>query len=681
VNSPRQEEPGTGIQQSPPLLQVKNLKTHFTVDDGVVAKAVDGVDFSVHAGRTLAIVGESGCGKSQTAFSIIRLLERNGFHPDGSSILFNGAELLGKTEEEMQHIRGNQISMIFQEPMASLNPLYRVSNQLSEPLRQHQGMSAPAAYQRAIELLRQVGIPAPESRVDNYPHEMSGGMKQRVMIAMPLACRPALLVADEPTTALDVTTQAQILGLMQKLQKEINMGIILITHDMGVVNQLADEVCIMYAGQVVEYGTREDVFSNMQHPYTRRLLESIPSSSDISHKLHTIPGLVPSATAFPETGCRFADRCVEALDKCKTETPGDISCGTSDIHRAACHLLHATCDRSAAAHKDTRPEKPENGELLVEVANLHTHFPVKRGLLQRTVNHVRAVDGVDLRIRRGETIALVGESGCGKTTVGQSILRLIEEATGDVLFRGVNVLSRPRKELKGLRKHMQLVFQDPIGSLSPRMKVGQIVAEGLLVHAREVPRYERKKRVDDVLSLVGLSPEVSNRYPHEFSGGQRQRIALARALILEPEFLILDEPTSALDVSVQAQILNLLEKIQIKRNLAYLFITHDLGVVQYLADRVAVMYLGRIVEQATCEELFRNPRHPYTRALLDAVPRVGIHKSEFSRIEGDVPSPLDPPTGSHFLPRCPLAKDVCKTTYPPLEEADGRKVACHVAHR
>ena len=660
-----------------PLLEVKDLKTHFHVDDGVVAKAVDGVSFSVRAGRTLAIVGESGCGKSQTAFSIIRLLEKNGFHPEGGSIQFNGEDLLAKSEKEMQKIRGNHISMIFQEPMASLNPLYRISTQLSEPLRQHQGMSRKEAYKRGIELLRLVGIPAPESRIDNYPHEMSGGMKQRVMIAMALACKPTLLVADEPTTALDVTTQAQILRLMKELQRETNMGTILITHDMGVVNQMADDVCIMYAGQVVEFGTREDIFSNMQHPYTRRLLESIPNSSDVGHKLHTIPGLVPSATDFPEVGCRFVDRCVEALEKCKTDCPGDFPCGDSPVHRASCHLLHCDQDRSEAAHKVPRPAKPEEGEVLVDISQLHTHFPVKRGLLQRTVNHVRAVDGVDLTIRRGETIALVGESGCGKTTVGQSILRMIAEAKGKVLFQGEDILAMTRKELKPLRKHMQLVFQDPIGSLSPRMKVGEIVAEGLIVHNPEIRPAERKKRVDNVLSIVGLSPEVSRRYPHEFSGGQRQRIALARALILEPEFLILDEPTSALDVSVQAQILNLLEEVQIKRNLAYLFITHDLGVVQYLADTVAVMYLGRIVEQSTCEELFRQPKHPYTRALLDAVPRVDTEKGEFIKIKGDVPSPLDPPEGCHFHPRCPKAEAICKTTYPPLEEEGDVRVACH----
>jgi len=662
------------------LLEIDDLRTHFRVDDGVCARAVDGISFGVEAGRTVAVVGESGCGKSQTAFSIMRLLEGNGFHPEGSRIRFDGEDLLAKTEEEMQKIRGNRIAMIFQEPMASLNPLYRVSSQLSEPLRLHQFMSKKDAYARAIELLRHVGIPAPESRVDNFPHEMSGGMKQRVMIAMALACKPKLLIADEPTTALDVTIQAQILRLMQDLQTETNMAILLITHDLGVVNQLADDVCVMYAGRVVEFGTRDEVFSNMQHPYTRRLLESIPNSADVKHKLHTIPGLVPSATEFADEGCRFYGRCSERLPKCEHETPIASSCNASGKHQAFCHLLaaDANVDRSSATVKEPRPEKTQDDETLVEIKNLHTHFPVKRGLLQRVVNHVRAVDGVSISLRRGEALALVGESGCGKTTVGHSILRLLDEAKGTVMFNGSDVLAMPKKQLKGLRKEMQLVFQDPLSSLSPRMKISDIISEGLRIHSSELTAAACQDKVNDVLNLVGLSPEVGSRYPHEFSGGQRQRIALARALILEPELLVLDEPTSALDVSVQAQIINLLEAVQIRRNLAYLFITHDLGVVEYIADSVAVMYLGRIVEYATAKELFSAPKHPYTKALLEAVPRIGSEQGEFSKIAGDVPSPMDPPSGCHFHPRCPFAIDRCRSEYPALEVKQGRRVACHL---
>ena len=661
------------------LLDVKHLRTWFQTDSGGYAKAVDDVGFTLDAGRTLALVGESGCGKSQTAFSIIRLLESNGHHPPGSQILFDGEDLLQKSEEEMQKIRGNKIAMIFQEPMASLNPLYRVSSQLSEPLRLHQGMKRKEAYQRCIELLRHVGIPAPESRVDNYPHEMSGGMKQRVMIAMALACRPRLLIADEPTTALDVTIQAQILGLMKELQQETGMAILFITHDLAVVNQMAADVCIMYAGRVAEMGSRQDIFRNMQHPYTRRLMESIPAAANIKYKLHTISGHVPDAASYPPSGCRFYDRCVEHLAKCENVDPPAYPCTGAAKQIAYCHLLDPgfTGDRSGATVKVAREPKKKSEDRLITARQLYTYFPVKKGLLQRVVNHVKAVDNVDIEIKRGETLALVGESGCGKTTAGLSMLRLIEEARGEILFNGQNILGLSRGKVKRMRKHMQIVFQDPIGSLSPRFKVGEIVAEGLAVHARGMNKADRQRKVDETLELVGLSPSLADRFPHEFSGGQRQRIAIARALILDPEFLVLDEPTSALDVSVQAQILNLLEEIQLKRGLAYLFITHNLGVVEYIADHVAVMYLGRIVEYAATADLFANPRHPYTQTLFNAVPRIDDTQKEFNKIVGDVPSPLNPPSGCHFHPRCPIAIERCRTESPELRNVGGVRVSCH----
>ena len=662
------------------LLELNNLKTYFRVDDTVVAKAVDGISFSLEAGKTLAIVGESGCGKSQTAFSIMQLLEDNGFHGDDSRIRFDGEDLLTMNDEQLQTIRGNRIAMIFQEPMSSLNPLLRVRRQLSEPLVLHQGMrNKRKIRQRCIELLQHVGIPAPESRIDNYPHEMSGGMKQRVMIAMALACRPKLLIADEPTTALDVTIQAQILGLMKELQQETGMSILFITHDLAVVNQMADDVCVMYAGKVAEYGSRDDIFNHMKHPYTRRLLESIPNRSDNKHKLHSIPGLVPSVTDYKLAGCRFADRCHEVLDVCHNVDPGKFACSDSPNHFAYCHLLDPKFQgsRKGTAEKLPRPEKKTSDEILLSTKDLKTYFPVKKGLLQRVASYVKAVDHVDIEIRRGETLALVGESGCGKTTAGQSILRLLNEADGQVLFQGEDVLAMPKSKLKQMRKHMQIVFQDPVGSLSPRMKVRDIVGEGLRVHSPHIKTTERDEKVAEVLELVGLSPDLADRFPYEFSGGQRQRIAIARALILEPEFLVLDEPTSALDVSVQAQILNLLEDIQVRRTLAYLFITHDLGVVEYISDQVAVMYLGRIVEYSTTEELFSNPKHPYTKTLLDAVPRIGDARHEFNRIVGDVPSPLDPPSGCHFHPRCPLATEYCKKVAPILEQKGNTRVSCH----
>ena len=659
------------------LLDVQNLKTHFDLGGGSIARAVDGVSFSVEAGKTLGIVGESGCGKSQTAFSIMRLVDQNCFHSQDSKIVFNGENLLDKSDGAMQKIRGNDVAMIFQEPMSSLNPLYRVGNQLAEPLILHQNMTSEEARKRGIELLDQVGIPDPESRIDNYPHEMSGGMKQRVMIAMALACKPKLLIADEPTTALDVTIQAQILGLMKDLQKETGMAIVIITHDLGVVNQIADDVCVMYGGKVAEFGTREEIFNNAQHPYTRRLLQSIPSVNDMRYKLKTISGIVPPATVESK-GCRFAERCTEVMDCCKSVIPPAFSASTlSETHKACCHLLDTSiqCEFIGGEHNELRPEKGRLTESLLRVENLKTYFPVKRGLLMRTVNHVKAVDDVSIELKRGETLALVGESGCGKTTAGQSILRLINEAQGKIIFDGLDVIQLKKSELKSVRKRMQIVFQDPFASLSPRKKVKDIIVEGLEVHNKGLTRTERDTAVLDILEIVGLDQSSADRYPHEFSGGQRQRIAIARALILEPDFLVLDEPTSALDVSVQAQILNLLEELQIERKLSYLFITHDLGVVEYIADKVAVMYLGKIVEYSTAKELFSKPKHPYTRALLDAVPKLG-QQVAFQRIEGDVPSPLNPPDGCHFHTRCPHVQELCKKAAPTLVGQESQ-VSCH----
>jgi len=659
------------------ILKVENLKTYFELGNGVKAKAVDGISFGVEAGKTLAIVGESGCGKSQTAFSIMRLVSENCVHGDNSKVIYNNKNLLDLRDSEMQKVRGNEIAMIFQEPMSSLNPLYRVGNQLAEPLILHQKMTKVEARKRGIELLKMVGIPEPESRIDNYPHEISGGMKQRVMIAMALACRPKILIADEPTTALDVTIQAQILKLMQDLQRETGMAIIMITHDLGVVNQVADDVCVMYGGKVAEIGTREQIFNNMQHPYTRRLLESIPAVNDISYKLNTILGIVPPAT-IETKGCRFADRCIEAIECCRTIEPRAYECthGTNE-HRAYCHLLDTNnrCERMAANTYESRPQKDLSKENLLAVADLKTHFPVKKGLLMKTVNHVKAVDGFSIDLNRGETLALVGESGCGKTTAGQSILRLIGEAKGEILFKNQSILELGRKKLKPLRQDMQIVFQDPFSSLSPRKKVGDIILEGLKVHHKKMDKKELSAKLIKIMDEVGLDPSCADRYPHEFSGGQRQRIAIARALILEPELLVLDEPTSALDVSVQAQILNLLEEIQVKRGLAYIFITHDLGVVEYIADRVAVMYLGKIVEEAQTKKLFSSPSHPYSEVLLDAVPQVG-EKKEFLGIDGEVPSPINPPAGCHFHTRCPYVQEKCKIEAPELQ-GDTSKVACH----
>ncbi len=664
------------------LLKVEDLRTYFRVYPNQTAKAVDGVSLELEQGETLALVGESGCGKTQTAFSIIRLLADNGFHPSGT-IQFDGQDISALPEEEMRAVRGNDISMIFQEPMTSLNPVYRVSSQLEEPLRIHRQMTKGEARQRAMELLDQVGIPDPEKRIDDFPHQLSGGMKQRAMIAMALACEPKLLIADEPTTALDVTIQAQVLKLMADLQKQNGMSILLITHDLGIVNQMADRIAIMYAGKIVETGTREQIFKNMAHPYTRRLFASIPKPGQSKFYLNTIPGLVPPATEYGE-GCLFADRCHWVMDLCRTKDSPIYA--LDDGHKTACHLYESKKSHEALNEPLVpAPQKETSEDILIEINSLKTHFPIYKGVLKRVSNYVKAVDNVDLRIKSGSTLALVGESGCGKTTLGESILRLNREATGEVIFQGQDVLQLETAQLKSIRRHLQIVFQDPFGSLSPRMTVSQIVGEGLEVHHPDLNAGQREKKILTVLNEVGLSASAMSRYPHEFSGGQRQRISIARALILEPEFIVLDEPTSALDVSVQAQILNLLRDLQYKRNLTYLFITHNLSVVEYLADEAAIMYLGRVVEYASVKELFKNPRHPYTQKLLASVPSLGERKP-FEDMVGDVPSPLDPPPGCYFHPRCPIflaeqegstLRKKCLSKYPDKTASQTGFAACH----
>ncbi|MCF7855286.1 MAG: dipeptide ABC transporter ATP-binding protein [Candidatus Pacebacteria bacterium] len=668
------------------LLDVRNLKTHFTLASGQVAEAVEGINFGVDQGETLALVGESGCGKSVTALSVMRLLAENATHPVGE-ILFEGQDLIAASDRTMQKIRGNRMAMIFQEPMTSLNPLMRIDKQLMEPLTVHRGMSTEDALNEARQLLRHVGIPSPEARLKDFPYQLSGGMRQRVMIAMALACRPRLLIADEPTTALDVTIQAQILSLMKDLQQETNMAILFITHDLGVVNQIADKVCVMYAGRFMETGPRESIFSHMAHPYTRGLFASLPALHSQNARLRAIPGTVPSATAYP-CGCPFNDRCREAFKRCPAEESLLHPVGKEQY--AACHLLepNADCQRDEQAWEpqEDRPSNPErDAENLLEVRNLKAHFPVKRGVFLRTVAHVKAVDDITFDVPRGSTLALVGESGCGKTTVGLSILRLLSEAEGTVVFDAEDMMAWDKKQLRLNRRKLQLVFQDPFSSLSPRMTVGAIVAEGIRIHYPRINDEDRLKRVVKSLREVGLDESALGRYPHEFSGGQRQRISIARALVLQPDFMVLDEPTSALDVSVQAQILNLLVDLQAKHNLTYLFITHDLAVVRYMAEKVAVMYLGRIVECAACDELFDNPLHPYTKSLLQAIPRPD-ERRELMRLRGEVPSPLTPPKGCHFHPRCPvygaappdsLLRAECPNVYPPLLDYDGHFAACY----
>jgi peptide/nickel transport system ATP-binding protein len=557
------------------------------------AKPVDGISFDIAAGETFALLGESGCGKSMTALALMRLLP-NVARIERGSVELEGRDLLALPEQEMRAVRGGGMAMIFQEPATSLNPVMTVGRQISEALSLH----AEAGAERALELLSAVGIPDPRRRLSEYPFQMSGGMKQRVMIAMALAGNPKLLIADEPTTALDVTIQAQVLDLLKSLQQSRGMAILLITHDLGVAARMADHVGVMRSGRLVEVSARGDFFRAPKHEYSRALFAALPEN-------------LPKQEA-----------------------------------------------------------KPAAEEPLLEVADLKVHFPIRRGLLQRAVGAVRAVDGVSLRLSPGRTLALVGESGCGKTTAGKAILRLIDPTAGAVRLAGREV---DDAGIDDVRSTAQLVFQDPFGSLNPRLRIGPIIAEGM--RALNVAG-DHAERIAELLSEVGLAPAMVGRYPHEFSGGQRQRIAIARALAVAPRLLILDEPTSALDVSVQAQILKLLADLQRHLGLAYLFITHNIAVVDYLADEVAVMYLGRIVERGTTEQVLRGARHPYTQALLSAVPRIDGQAGERLLVPGDPPSPSNPPSGCHFHPRCPRATEVCKREYPgPSEFA-----APHVVH-
>ena len=658
------------------LLSVQNLKTYFRTPEGL-ARAVDGISFEIKPNEIFALVGESGCGKSVTALSIIQLVAKPaGFIADGA-IHYKGQDLTRLSEVEKRKIQGNDIAMIFQEPMTSLNPVFTIGNQISEAIRQHQNLRGTAARNAAIEMLDLVGIPEPAARYDEYPHQMSGGMKQRVMIAMALSCRPGLLIADEPTTALDVTIQAQILELIQRLQQELQMAVLLITHDLGVVANIADRVAVMYAGKIAETGTWEQLYKTPQHPYTVKLLESTPARDKRGTELRTITGRVPKATEYND-GCRFAERCPKIMDGCENILP-TLQTVNGNGHNVACHLYNPEPPFNATVTAATKLEleieaDSENRETTtqstkthpqLQVKNLCVHYPIQKGILKRTVGYVYAVDDVTLDIPRGKTLALVGESGSGKTSLGKAVLRLGVPVKGDLIYDGTNIATVNREQLHPYRQRMQIIFQDPYASLNPRMTVGAIIQEGMQAHNIGGSIDERHTRVAELMRRVGLSPDMVTRYPHEFSGGQRQRIGIARCLAIDPEFIVCDEATSALDVSVQAQILNLLKSLQTDFNLTYLFITHNLSVVEYFADEVAVMYLGRIVERGTTEEIFDAPKHPYTRALLSAVPKMDAQTGvEKIRLEGDVPSPINRPSGCHFHPRCPEAMSICKDTYP-----------------
>ena len=560
-----------------PLLSVRDLRAGFAAGKRVLA-AVDGVSFDLAAGETLALLGESGCGKSATALALLRLLPAAG-RILGGEVRFEETDLLQLPEAEMRAVRGGGMAMIFQEPATSLNPVMTVGRQIGEVLERHLGLSGVASDARALELLKAVGIADAERRLAEYPFQLSGGMKQRVMIAVALAGNPRLLVADEPTTALDVTIQAQILDLLRRLQAERGMGMLLITHDLGVVAQMAHRVGVMYAGEIVEEAPREAFFSEPRHPYTQKLFAALPDLSRRGGQLETIAGQVPPLHSMP-AGCRFAARCPHAWARCREESPAWGECGEG--HRVRCHLLSEPA-RAAVAGEGVEAlvvSRPAPDASLLALNDLRVHFPIRRGFLQRTVGHVKAVDGVSLDLRRGRTLALVGESGCGKTTVGKALLQLIRPTGGSAALDGQELTGLSRSALRPLRRRMQMIFQDPFASLNPRLSVGEIIAEGMNALGVASASGEREAAITAMLQQVGLSAEAAQRYPHEFSGGQRQRIAIARALAVQPELIVCDEPTSALDVSVQAQILNLLKSLQDDLGLAYLFITHNFAVVE-----------------------------------------------------------------------------------------------------
>ncbi|MCZ7564424.1 MAG: ABC transporter ATP-binding protein [Burkholderiales bacterium] len=641
------------------------LRTVLELGGGTV-RAVDGVDLEIGRGETFAIVGESGCGKSMTALSLARLLPETG-RIAGGTVLLDGADLLALPEAAMRSVRGRRLAMIFQEPATSLNPVLTVGHQIGEVLERHSGVRGAAARRRAAELLDAVGIAESERRLDEYPFQLSGGMKQRVMIATALAGDPDLLIADEPTTALDVTIQAQVLALLGALQRRTGMAILLITHDLGVVAEVAHRVAVMYAGEIVEVADRDAFFRAPQHPYSRKLFDALPGRGARGGALAVIEGQVPRLTdRF--SGCRFAERCDYALDRCRNEAPGWTAAGEG--HRVRCHLREREragprepAAAVAAAVAAAGAAQGEASETLLEVRGLEVHFPIRRGLLRRTIAHVRAVDGMSLALYAGRTLALVGESGCGKTTVGKGILQLVRPTAGSVRFAGEELTTLRGEALRRRRRELQIIFQDPYASLNPRMRVADILSEGMRALGVHAARGEAERRIDGLLAQVGLDAAARERYPHEFSGGQRQRIAIARALAVEPRLIVCDEPTSALDVSVQAQILNLLARLQRETGVAYLFITHNIAVVEYLAHEVAVMYLGRIVEHGTVGEVLDAPKHPYTQSLLSAVPVIGGGR-EKPRLVGELPSAVTPPAGCHFHPRCPRAQPRCSADAP-----------------
>ena len=737
-----------------PVLEIQDLSTHIKLTSSVV-QAVGNVDMYVDAGETLGIVGESGCGKSMTGLSIIGLLPPGG-HIVSGSIKLDGRELVGLKDEDLRSIRGNEVAMIFQDPLTSLDPTKTIGYQVAEPVRLHRGASKASALDRAVEVLNLVGLPRPKERLGDYPHQLSGGLRQRVMIAMALACEPKLLIADEPTTALDVTIQAQILALLRDLKDRLGMAMLLITHDMGVIAGHSDRVNVMYAGRVVETAEVMQLFTEMHHPYTQALLASIPQlDQDARKALYAIPGLPPDLAHLPQ-GCRFAARCSRATDKCRTDEPplagkthehrfscwhpvdgpltlaeiggggpdaastGLLAPDTDSMEQAAAGdkiglVADAPLADSQAAGADTPSSQPADGGQptviavglevkadgrlevaareveavaadgngvfpLLELRNLVKEFPVTSGIMQRKVAAVHAVSDVSFSVPAGTTFGLVGESGCGKTTIGKLIVALEKPNSGSVTLAGEDVSKLHGSNLRRKRRDLQLMFQDPHSSLDPRMRVGAIIGEPLAVQHLGSKRAQRD-RVFELLGEVGLPRNSVERYPHEFSGGQRQRIGLARALTLNPRLIVADEPVSALDVSIRAQVLNLMKRLQASHGVTYVVISHDLAVVKYMADRIGVMYLGKLVEMGSAQDIYERPAHPYTAGLIATIPvpkPVAERAKKDVAILGELPSPINPPSGCRFRTRCKYAQERCSVEEPQLRSFGPDHVAaCH----
>ncbi len=661
------------------LLDIADLAVRFELPTETV-RAVSGVSLTVGAGETFALVGESGSGKSVSMLAVMGLLATPPAVVSGS-IRLRGREVLGMSGREMNRFRGRDVAMVFQEPMSSLNPVHRVGRQIGESLRIHRGFTRAEARRRAIRLLDRVGIPSAAARVDDYPHEFSGGMRQRAMIAMALACDPKLLIADEPTTALDVTVQAQIVDLVRELQSEYRLAVVWITHDLGVVAEIADRVAVMYAGRILETGQASDLYRATRHPYTSGLLRSIPRlDRPATTRLAEIPG-TPFRVTRDLAACPFDARCPLVGQGCQDELPELTPVGPAG-HRSACVHHHQMGPASVLWPEGStaggRTDGGGDGGVVVSIRDLRVHFPVVRGFGRSRKGTIRAVDGVDLDVRRGRTLGVVGESGCGKTTLGRALVALVRPTGGTIEINGEPIDHRSGRH----RRVVQMVFQDPFSAMNPGMRVADVVSEPLRIH-RLADAQGIQDRVAELLTQVGLPADAGRRHPHEFSGGQRQRIAVARALAAEPAVVVCDEPVSSLDVSVQAQVVNLLADLQSRTGMAIVFIAHDLAVVRHISHEVAVMYLGEIVERAPRDRIYEAPLHPYTEALLAAVPvpDPSARSSRSAKLVGDLPSPTDPPPGCRFHTRCPVAVEgLCSTVKPELVEVTpGRWVSCHLA--